>query len=422
MTPMTDRAIVSILRSLWIAAFLVLLSPATGNDAAGATPGRTALIAWIQAGEFDKAAAALEALQASWERGEASDRELRRAYDSFRTSDAKLAQQLQAWLAAMPDSIPARLAFGTHTQHVTNLLFAIDERSRRLDSVWGTVRTLQRDVHFQVAPVLDRQPTNGVAIAILLENGVIFGQGQVVEEAIFNPYVARGERLGLVLRAWAKNLEPWNTNSIDPWDRPFARLADFVTETERRHGRKAGFDWLAGYLDSVRGERLQREGDLQGALAAFGRAIAAREDPAYYVGRGVTHALMDDPDAAIRDFDRALAIDGAFAEALCQRGLQWRRLGHLAAALRDLDAAVALDPLNPAFLVSRASVLTLLGRNDEARADAEAALVHGKDYVWVQQWVGYLNRDYDPDRSMAAYARATELAQLQGETTATAQP
>jgi tetratricopeptide (TPR) repeat protein len=369
----------------------------------------------VKDGDYDRAEAALNEIQFRWEKDEISDSELVRAFDSFRNSDPKLAEGLIAWVKEGTKSPAANLAFSIQLEHQIHLLFGISEAAGHQDHPQARTMQWQMMVQTHTSIAWESSPSSPIAVALHLENAPYAGAIADVQRIFVNPYLKRGERLGLVMQAQARSLEPWRTNSAAPWDETYQQLADYVADTEKRYGGQPGFEWLDGYLDSVQGERLRREEDFGGAIAAYGRAIAARGDPGYMFGRGLTYALWNRHDSAIADFGRAIALNKDFADAYCQRGLQRRLSGQLTEALTDLDKAVELDPLNPEYLVSRASVLVRLNRGDEARADATAALTYGGHFPWVQYWVSYLNRETDPAASAAAYKKAVELAALQGE-------
>lgn len=88
------------------------------------------------------------------------------------------------------------------------------------------------------------------------------------------------------------------------------------------------------------------------ALARLGDHDPARAE--FYVCRGRAQYRLAQYDAAIGDFDRALALDPRLAEAYANRGLAYHSLGQLADALGDLNVAAYL---NPRFQAARAAVI-----------------------------------------------------------------
>lgn len=90
--------------------------------------------------------------------------------------------------------------------------------------------------------------------------------------------------------------------------------------------------------------------------------------------RGRSHMKLGDYDAALADFDRAVALDEGHAQAL--NGRAWTLLikGMPEAALPDVEAAGALAPEDARIADSYAHVLAALGRESEALAAFERAM------------------------------------------------
>ncbi|MEU4745344.1 tetratricopeptide repeat protein, partial [Actinosynnema sp. NPDC023658] len=77
--------------------------------------------------------------------------------------------------------------------------------------------------------------------------------------------------------------------------------------------------------------------DLTRALDVVG------DDPDVLLNRGIAHAALSDPAAAIRDFDRALALpDADVAELRYQRGVCLLRTEERARAAEDLRECLRL--------------------------------------------------------------------------------
>ena len=86
-------------------------------------------------------------------------------------------------------------------------------------------------------------------------------------------------------------------------------------------------------------------GDLDGALAAFDRAIAASSQSGLaYLNRGLIRARKRDDERALDDLDRAVRQAPGSARAYYHRSLVLHRLGEKARAEADAARAVELDP------------------------------------------------------------------------------
>jgi tetratricopeptide (TPR) repeat protein len=134
----------------------------------------------------------------------------------------------------------------------------------------------------------------------------------------------------------------------------------------------------------VRGRRLEAAGQEDAALAEFDRAIAlVPRNAAARFHRGRAHLRAGRPDEAVRDLDVAVRLDPLDARALSQRGEAHRRAGRFDEAVADFTAALALDPGQVRSLGSRGQVHQQAGRFDEAVADFTAALALDPGYVWA---------------------------------------
>jgi tetratricopeptide (TPR) repeat protein len=90
--------------------------------------------------------------------------------------------------------------------------------------------------------------------------------------------------------------------------------------------------------------------------------------------RGRSAMKLGDHDAALADFDRAVALDETHAQALNSRGWTLLLKGLPEAALPDLEAAKALQPDDARIADSYAHVLAALGRERDALAAFDAAV------------------------------------------------
>lgn len=89
--------------------------------------------------------------------------------------------------------------------------------------------------------------------------------------------------------------------------------------------------------------------------------------------------------AALRDFDRALAIDPRYAPAWVGRGVALLNLGRLDEAERDLRHAVELEPQSRVALVELGLALDRLNRPPEAEVRYRAALALDPDDLPTQK-------------------------------------
>jgi tetratricopeptide (TPR) repeat protein len=161
----------------------------------------------------------------------------------------------------------------------------------------------------------------------------------------------------------------------------------------------------------IRGSALRRVGALEEALREYDRALALDAGLARaYRGRAYVRGELGDYEAAVDELDRALALEPDSASAHSVRGEYHRALGHADEALRDLDRGIALDPAHHFAWASRGALHLTRGELDAARADLDRSLDLNPDYVWAlvrraRVWRGL----GDPVRRLADLDRAVTL-------------
>jgi len=96
---------------------------------------------------------------------------------------------------------------------------------------------------------------------------------------------------------------------------------------------------------------------------------------------GLALAWQGNLDRAIRAFDRAIAAEPDLALAYLNRGLAWQRKGDLDRALADLNRAVARDRTDARAYYHRSRVYRARGEEARAAADAERAIELDPDYA-----------------------------------------
>jgi len=140
-------------------------------------------------------------------------------------------------------------------------------------------------------------------------------------------------------------------------------------------------------------------GDL--AIQACTRAIESKaysgqELAGLYMNRGVELKQQRRLDAAIADYDRAIAIHPDYPYAFNNRANARRDKGDLDGAIADYSAAIGLDPDYAAAYTNRGRVHEMRKNLDQARADYLAALA--------------TSNKHDNSRAAKSFARQRLLA------------
>jgi tetratricopeptide (TPR) repeat protein len=155
------------------------------------------------------------------------------------------------------------------------------------------------------------------------------------------------------------------------------------------------------------GMKLMRPGKYPDAIVHFSRALRiSGQRPEAYLERGYAHRFMDEPDAALADFQAVAQLNPNLAaahngiamiylgrqdsrhaleelnksitiqptiEAYYQRGQILAAQGEHRKAIDDFDQAIALDRDAPYVYLARATAKAKLGDAEGAHADRDAA-------------------------------------------------
>jgi lipoprotein NlpI len=104
-------------------------------------------------------------------------------------------------------------------------------------------------------------------------------------------------------------------------------------------------------------------------------------DAAAMTSAGVTHLQQGEYDRAIRDFDRAIAMQPGLVVAWRQRGVAHTAKGDYDRAVADYDQALVFAPNDPRLHADRGAVLVLLNDYDRALRAFDRALSIKPDHA-----------------------------------------
>jgi len=124
-----------------------------------------------------------------------------------------------------------------------------------------------------------------------------------------------------------------------------------------------------------RGIAYSRLGELESALADFGRALRINPRLAdAHSNRGNVYQARGESEKALRDFDQAIKLDPRHNRAFNNRANLLLAKGELDAAINDYNRSIELDSSNALAFANRGLTLLQLGRDEEAGSDFKRAL------------------------------------------------
>ena len=156
-------------------------------------------------------------------------------------------------------------------------------------------------------------------------------------------------------------------------------------------------------------KRLQ--GDLDGALADFNKAVELKPDfAAAWNNRGLAKQTKGDWAGALADFSRAIEIKPELAAAYNNRGEVRRAKGDFNDALADFNKAIELKPDLPEAYNNRAQVKRARGDLDGSVVDFSKAIELKPDGAQIYNNRGEAKRaGGDINGALADYNKAIEL-------------
>jgi len=128
-------------------------------------------------------------------------------------------------------------------------------------------------------------------------------------------------------------------------------------------------------LYNSRGQAYLAAGNPQEALVDFEKAIAMKPDYKHALtDRGLAHFALQQLDSALRDFSLAIGTDSTFSLAYYDRANTYARQTHYTLALDDYTTAIRLKPDYGEAYYNRAIVELALGDSSSACMDYQKAV------------------------------------------------
>jgi lipoprotein NlpI len=166
----------------------------------------------------------------------------------------------------------------------------------------------------------------------------------------------------------------------------------------------------ASALTSAGVSHLQ-QGEYDQAIRDFDRAIALQ--PGLVVAwrnRGLAHKAKGDFDRALADYEQAIVFAPSDARLYTERGVAYAGMGDFNNAIADFNRAIALKPDQEAPIKNRGRVNFVLGNFAQAAADLQRGLALDSADADAALWlhVARLRLAQDDASDFAAHAAAAD--------------
>ena len=138
-------------------------------------------------------------------------------------------------------------------------------------------------------------------------------------------------------------------------------------------GSTVGFCQTAQSLVDL-GHKNYELGDYVEAIKYLNQAAELdKKDPEIFYLIGVCESQSQNNEAAIRNYDIALALDPTYAEVYFEKGYSLFVMGKLEEAIEQYDQSIKLKADNAVAFVNRGSLKCILGDKDGAMKDWQRA-------------------------------------------------
>jgi tetratricopeptide (TPR) repeat protein len=159
------------------------------------------------------------------------------------------------------------------------------------------------------------------------------------------------------------------------------------------------------------GVSLLQVGEYDQAIRDFDRAIAVQ--PGLVVAwrnRGLAHRGKGDFDRALADYEQALVFAPSDARLYHERGLTYSGMSDFPHAIADFNRAIALKPDQASAIMNRGRINFVLGNFAQAAADLQRGLALDSADVDAALWLHLARRRLAQDDAtdLAAYGAAAD--------------
>jgi len=163
-------------------------------------------------------------------------------------------------------------------------------------------------------------------------------------------------------------------------------------------------------------ETLTRSGDLSGALTKANTLVKKYPTRgAVYFKRAQVFISMSKPELGMKDIKKSMELGPVTAASYAVRSRLNYDLKNFKEALSDIDTALQLNPQKKNALAWRASVLTAMGRSQEAETSASGAAHDNPESLKLAMKAARQNKKSNPELAIEYLNRAVKIAPKNSE-------
>jgi tetratricopeptide (TPR) repeat protein len=327
-------SILTTMRGMAIVHALFAVTLASAAFAQTGKPDPEEMIALLRAGNFAELDARASRYQAAYEASSEAEWDLLRAFAVFERVEPDLEAPFNAWVAARPQSYSALAARGAYFYRrgwsARGGDYAADVPSERFDAMGRHFKRAQRDFDASLKLTPRPQLSHRYLIGIAMATGDKATARRFYDEALRGDpesYAARRAYLNALRPEWGGSKAAMRA-LVDEMA-ALAQTPKLRTVQARLKAGVLGWSGVDAHLAK----------DYPSALSIYTVALAEADDAIVLTNRGKALVQLGRLDEALRDFDRALALEPTLSEALEQRGNLRERQKHVKEAMDDYERA-----------------------------------------------------------------------------------
>jgi tetratricopeptide (TPR) repeat protein len=268
------------------------------------------------------------------------------AFDAFSTKDSTYRPHFDAWVTARPASTHALVARGAFFIDMAwrdrGEKWARETPDVQVERMYAWLRLAAADI----VAAIRMEPTNMMPYTEGSEAARMTGDGEA-ERRFVTRALAIDSANFTVRLAHLEALRP-------RWGGSNEELDLFADDAQRLAVANPRLPVLLGFRAAERARDLHEDDQYEAALAEYDTALSHGDFWRYRVGRGLTLRMLERPERALVDFNRAVAQRPGNADALAWRAVAYADLARieegearerlLQRAHEDLRIARELDP------------------------------------------------------------------------------
>lgn len=356
----------------------------------------------LREGRYAELEAELGALQAAYEADTNQEYVLDRSLRRFQVADPELGPALDRWLAAHPQSYPARIARALHNYQMARIwrgrAYINATHPARIELMEDYLKRASKDL--EAAVPLTAKPV--LAYEIMIGMARYVGAGGAARELLDRAAKTDPQATG--------PYEAFVILLLPRWGGSHEAMQALARDAEKDDHPK--MKWLAAYIRSVvaadKADSLRSDGDLAGAMRGYQDAVLASRDYTWaQCALANVYRTLGQTDNALAAAQGALARNGNNIDCLEERANAHNLMRHETEMLDDLRNAALLGSVDSA---RRLGFLLTEGGNNVKRDVAEGLhWLERAAYFWNATALFELGLIYERGMGVPAnHARSVE--------------